>query len=98
MSQNFNNHPFSAYISLVYSSLGALRSYYRSLGLDLAESNLFAGPVSGNSYPASSYSSPGMEYDDPLECDESEINCPACLLQVLKLQPPVSFIEITIYT
>ena len=42
----------------------------------------------GNSYPVSSYPSPGpgMDYDDPLECEDSEINCPACLLQVPSLQ------------
>ena len=38
--------------------------------------------ASGHSYPMSALSSPGGEYMDPLECDSSEINCPACLLQV----------------
>lgn len=38
--------------------------------------------VLGNSYTVNSYSPPGGDYDDPLDCEESEINCPACLLQV----------------
>jgi len=42
--------------------------------------------ASGQSYPMSALSSPGGDYMDPLDCDASEINCPACLLQVKSIE------------
>jgi hypothetical protein len=46
---------------------------------------LLVMPCLGNSYPESALSSPGGDYMDPLDCDESQINCPACLLQVNRI-------------